>query len=63
MENGCVLFIIKFVKDIVYFKVIDIGIGIFIDKKDSIFGDFFCVNESKEYGIGFGLGVVWCLSL
>ena len=62
-ENGRVLFIIKPVKDTVYFKVIDTGIGISTDKKDSIFGDFFRANESKEHGIGLGLGVVRRLSL
>ena len=57
------MFIIKPVKDTVYFKVIDTGIGISTDKKDSIFGDFFRANESKEHGIGLGLGVVRRLSL
>jgi Na+/proline symporter/signal transduction histidine kinase/CheY-like chemotaxis protein len=62
-ENGRVLFIIKPVKDTVYFKVIDTGIGISTDKRDSIFGDFFRANESKEHGLGLGLGVVRRLSL
>lgn len=62
-ENGRVLFVIKPVKDTVYFKVIDTGIGISTDKRDSIFGDFFRANESKEHGLGLGLGVVRRLSL
>ena len=62
-EMGRVLFVVKPVKETVYFKVIDTGIGISNDKKDSIFGDFFRANESKEHGLGLGLGVVRRLSL
>ena len=62
-EKGRVLFIVKPVKETVYFKVIDTGIGISSDKKDSIFGDFFRANDSKEHGLGLGLGVVRRLSL
>ena len=62
-ESGRVIFAVKTVKDTVYFKVIDTGIGISTDKKDSIFGDFFRANESKEHGLGLGLGVVRRLSL
>ena len=62
-EKVRVLFISKPVKDTVYFKVIDTGIGISTDKRDSIFGDFFRANESKEHGLGLGLGVVRRLSL
>ncbi|MDY6975996.1 MAG: PAS-domain containing protein [Pseudomonadota bacterium] len=62
-EKGRVLFTVKPVKGTVYFKVIDTGIGISDDKKDSIFGDFFRANESKEHGLGLGLGVVRRLGL
>lgn len=62
-EKGRVLFTIKPVGKTVYFKIMDTGIGISKDKKDSIFGDFFRANESKEHGLGLGLGVVKRLSL
>jgi len=62
-EKGRVLFVVKSIKNTVHFKILDTGIGISSDKKDSIFGDFFRANESKEHGIGLGLGVVRRLSL
>ncbi|AGP87082.1 MULTISPECIES: PAS domain-containing hybrid sensor histidine kinase/response regulator [Alteromonas] len=62
-EKGRVLFIVKPIKNTVHFKILDTGIGISADKKDSIFGDFFRANESKEHGLGLGLGVVRRLSL
>ena len=62
-EKGRVLFTVKPVGQTVYFKIMDTGIGISKDKKDSIFGDFFRANESKEHGLGLGLGVVKRLSL
>jgi CheY-like chemotaxis protein/two-component sensor histidine kinase len=62
-ESGRVLFVVKPISNTVHFKILDTGIGISNDKKDSIFGDFFRANESKEHGIGLGLGVVRRLSL
>ncbi len=57
-ETGRVLFTVKPVDNVIYVKVMDTGIGISGEKKDSIFGDFIRINDSKEHGLGLGLGVV-----
>jgi Na+/proline symporter/signal transduction histidine kinase/ActR/RegA family two-component response regulator len=62
-EKGRVLFVVKPVGNSVTFNIMDTGIGISSDKLDTIFGDFFRANESKEHGLGLGLGVVRRLSL
>ena len=62
-EKGRVLFVVKPVGNSVTFNIMDTGIGISGDKLDTIFGDFFRANESKEHGLGLGLGVVRRLSL
>jgi CheY-like chemotaxis protein len=62
-DTGKVLFTVKPLGNRVHFKVMDTGIGISSEKKSSIFGDFFRVNDSKEHGLGLGLGVVRRLSL
>ena len=62
-EKGKVLFAVKPVGSVVHFKIIDTGIGISHEKKGSIFGDFVRINDSKEHGLGLGLGVVRRLSL
>lgn len=62
-HSGRVLFTVKAIGNDVQFKVLDTGIGIANDKQASIFGDFFRTNDSKEHGLGLGLGVVRRLSL
>ncbi|OJF69390.1 hybrid sensor histidine kinase/response regulator [Alteromonas sp. V450] len=62
-DSGRVLFIVRPQNHLVDFKVMDTGIGVSDDKKEHIFGDFFRAHESKEHGLGLGLGVVKRLSL
>lgn len=61
-ESGKILFTVRPVGNSIKISVYDTGIGISEEQIAKVFGDFYRTNESKEHGLGLGLGVVRRLS-
>lgn len=57
-EKGKVLLTVRKQGSRVLVNVYDTGIGISAEQQALIFSDFYRTNESKEHGVGLGLGVV-----
>ena len=57
-DTGKILITLRQRNNQVEVRVLDTGIGIDADKQQAIFSDFYRIQDSKETGVGLGLGVV-----